>query len=89
MRQYGTDKEKALLLPLDDSWGKLAARMAAAHICCSTFHFASGNFVDLASQGIRGLTRTPNSTPTPTPSPNSNPYPNPNFVDLASQGIRG
>jgi len=52
VRQYGTDKEKALLLPLDDSWGKLAAKMAAAHICCSTFHFTSDNFVDLASQGV-------------------------------------
>jgi protein transport protein SEC24 len=52
VRQYGTDKEKALLLPLDDTWGKLAAKMAAAHICCSTFHFTSDNFVDLASQGM-------------------------------------
>jgi protein transport protein SEC24 len=52
VRQYGTDKEKALLQPLDDTWGKLAAKMAAAHICCSTFHFANGNFIDLASQGM-------------------------------------
>jgi len=52
VRQYGTDKEKALLLPLDDTWGKLAAKMAAAHICCSTFHFTSDHFVDLASQGM-------------------------------------
>ena len=30
VRQYGTDKEKALLLPLDEGWGKMAAKMAAA-----------------------------------------------------------
>ena len=50
VRQYGTDKEKALLSPLDASWEALAKKMSSCQICASSFHFIAGNFVDVASQ---------------------------------------
>ena len=50
--QYGTDKEKALLAPLEAGWDKLAKKMASAQISANTFHFTAGNFVDIASQSV-------------------------------------
>lgn len=51
VRVYGTDKERPLLQPADESWSKLGKRLASLHICCSTFHFTAHNYVDLASMG--------------------------------------
>ncbi len=48
-RSYGTDKEKALYAPAEPSWTALAAALAASHVCASTFHLTTGNFVDIAS----------------------------------------
>lgn len=54
VRQYGTDKEKALLAPADAAWGELAKKLAAAHVCTSTFHFqlTPTSYVDVATQAV-------------------------------------
>jgi len=50
VRQYGTDKERALFAPVDASWTSLANQLSSAQICVSSFHFTAGNYVDIASQ---------------------------------------
>ena len=49
VKVYGTDKERGLLAPAAAGWEALAKKMAAAHICVNSFHFATSAFVDVAS----------------------------------------
>jgi len=56
VRSYGTDKEKVLLQPAAPEWAALAAKLAQAQVCVSTFHFTGHNYVDLASMST--LART-------------------------------
>ena len=40
------------MAPADPSWEALAKKMCASHVSVSSFHFSTGNYVDLASQSI-------------------------------------
>lgn len=61
-RHYGTEKERHLLEPADERWEAFAKRLCAAQICVSSFHFALGTYVDMASQA-----RRPDDFPSPEP----------------------
>ena len=53
VRLYGTDKERALFAPPEDSeWQQLAKKFASAQVCVSSFHFAAAAFLDVAALGV-------------------------------------
>ena len=56
VRLYGTDKERNLFGPAEDSgWKELAKSMGKDKICVSSFHFTTSAFLDVAS--IASLSR--------------------------------